>query len=91
VCALDDRALPLPRPQEKQRHAAATLSLLRGTAISLLRGDATLKTTKLLHTARAELVDGLSPVLLTALDGHCKGPAERKETWSCHCATSDVG
>jgi hypothetical protein len=51
-----------------QSHAAGTiLSLLRTTALNLLRGQATLWTTKTPLTARAEWVNGHPSAVLAAL------------------------
>jgi hypothetical protein len=65
--------------QVLQTHAAgATLSLLRATALNLLRGTSTRWTPKMPLTARAEWVCGHpSPVLaaLAAPESLCKGPA----------------
>jgi hypothetical protein len=53
-----------------QSHAAGNiLSLLRATAVNLLRGDATLWTTKTPLTARAEWVNAHLAVVLAALEG----------------------
>lgn len=53
-----------------QSHTAGTvLSLLRATAINLLRGDATRWTTKTPLTARAEWVRGHPTAILVALEG----------------------
>ncbi len=53
-----------------QSHTAgATLSLLRTTALNLLRGDAALWTKKTPLTARAEWVTGHPSAVLAALEG----------------------
>lgn len=53
-----------------QSHTAgAILSLLRTTALNLLRGEATLWTTKTPLTARAEWVNGHPAAVLAALEG----------------------
>ena len=53
-----------------QTHAAgATMSLLRATALNLLRGETTLWTTKTPLTARAEWVTGHPIAILAALKG----------------------
>ena len=58
-----------------QTHAAGTtMSLLRATAINLLRGAAPLWTTKTPLTARAEWVSGHPAAILTLLEELCKGP-----------------
>ena len=52
-----------------QSHAAgATLSLLRATALNLLRGECALWTPKLPLTARAEWVNGRPSAILAALE-----------------------
>lgn len=53
-----------------QCHAAGTLmSLLRGTAVNLLRGDADLWTTKTPLTARAEWVNARPAAILNTVEG----------------------
>ena len=51
------------------------MSLLRTTALNLLRGDTTLWTTKTPLTARAEWVNGHPAAILAARNGLCKGPS----------------
>ncbi len=53
-----------------QSHAAGTImSLLRATALNLLRGQAPLWTKQMPFTARAEWINGHPAALLTALEG----------------------
>jgi hypothetical protein len=53
-----------------QSHAAgATMSLLRSTAVKLLRGSSTLWTPKMPLTARAEWIRGHPSAILSALEG----------------------
>jgi len=61
-----------------QSHAAGSiLSLLRTTALNLLRGQAPLWTENTPLTARAEWVNAHPAAILAALEGLCKGPSYR--------------